>query len=855
VKLFGLIQELSKLILRSNTRTVTIEPASQTTGNATITIPDLAGVSQSAVLTTQTQTLTNKTLTTPVISTISNTGTLTLPTSTDTLVGRATTDTLTNKTIDGDNNTVQDLPITSIKTVLADASKFLVRDASGIPTSDKAVPTGTVVGNSDSQTLTNKTIDADNNTISNIENADIKAGAAIARDKLASGTADHVIINNGSGVLTSEASLAISRGGTGQSSQTAAFDALAPTTTKGDSIVYNGSDNVRFAVGTDGQVLTADSGTATGLNWSSPLTNPMDSAGDIIIGGLAGAATKLDHPGAAGSVLATTGASTTAWSTGPSLTTVTTSGLASLGSAKITGLTTGVLHADADGDVTSSNVINADVDAAAAIDFSKLATLTAGNVVLGNVSNVATSTALSGDVTVNSSGVTAIASGVIVNGDVSGSAAIDGTKISPNFGSQDIVTTGSLTVDTDTFYVNKTANTVNVGTLGGLTGTTDRKLVVSGTTSSLFAVHEFATDATGAYLETFKARGTEATPTIVASGDSAGRVQHWAYDGAAYRRLAGQVAEVDGTPGASDMPGRLIFLTTADGASDWTERMRITNAGNVGIGVTPTEFFHVRKNQNATTGGLVENTDTTNTSSRARMRVTGGTVIGETTSIAGDGVYIGSSSSHTVYLMTNGSERGKIDTSANWTLGVSSSTSPTHNVYGTTQIWSNAGSGALTVTGDSISGDASAVAVLSRSGTNNGSEVYISFRDGGTSSSVGTQRSTLRTNAGNTAMEFTAISDARLKQNVQTITNGLDKITAIRPVTFEWKATGQGGPGFIAQEFAQVFPASVSIDGPEETHNYYMGTGDILPYLIAAVKELKEKNDALEARVVSLEGA
>ena len=46
-----------------------------------------------------TQTLTNKTLTSPVISSISNTGTLTLPTSTDTLVGRATTDTLTNKTL------------------------------------------------------------------------------------------------------------------------------------------------------------------------------------------------------------------------------------------------------------------------------------------------------------------------------------------------------------------------------------------------------------------------------------------------------------------------------------------------------------------------------------------------------------------------------------------------------------------------------------------------------------------------------------------------------------------------------------------------------------------------------------
>lgn len=48
---------------------------------------------------TGSQTLTNKTLTSPIIATISNTGTLTLPTSTDTLVGKATTDTLTNKTL------------------------------------------------------------------------------------------------------------------------------------------------------------------------------------------------------------------------------------------------------------------------------------------------------------------------------------------------------------------------------------------------------------------------------------------------------------------------------------------------------------------------------------------------------------------------------------------------------------------------------------------------------------------------------------------------------------------------------------------------------------------------------------
>jgi hypothetical protein len=63
--------------------------------------------------------------------------------------------------------------------------------------------------------------------------------------------------------------VAIANGGTGQTTAVNAFDALSPTTTKGDLIVSNGTDNVRLAVGTDTFALVADSAAATGVKWAS----------------------------------------------------------------------------------------------------------------------------------------------------------------------------------------------------------------------------------------------------------------------------------------------------------------------------------------------------------------------------------------------------------------------------------------------------------------------------------------------------------------------------------------------------------------------------------------------------------
>jgi hypothetical protein len=79
--------------------------------------------------------------------------------------------------------------------------------------------------------------------------------------------------------------------------------------------------------------------------------------------------------------------------------------------------------------VLSGSIVNADINASAAIAFSKLASLSSANILVGSSGNVATSVAVTGDVTISNTGVTAIAAGVVVNADVSASAAIAFSKL------------------------------------------------------------------------------------------------------------------------------------------------------------------------------------------------------------------------------------------------------------------------------------------------------------------------------------------------------------------------------------------------------------------------------------------
>ena len=243
---------------------------------------------------------------------------------------------------------------------------------------------------------------------------------------------------------------------------------------------------------------------------------------------------------------------------------------------------------------------------------------------------------------------TQVADASVTNAKVSGSAAIAGTKISPDFGSQNVVTTGTLgsgalSVNTGTSNTCATFTSTDAGAVVNITDNnarssieqngTDLKIIsdtdagdadstikfqvdsstkmtlnhngklllghstarpVAGNTERTIQIE--ATDAAaslsitrnsantgGPFLSLGKSRASSVSgTTIVNDGDFLGTISFAGADGTdLITRGADIIAQVDGTPGGNDMPGRLLFSTTPDGGSSPVERMRISQNGNV----------------------------------------------------------------------------------------------------------------------------------------------------------------------------------------------------------------------------------------------------------------------------------
>jgi hypothetical protein len=97
-------------------------------------------------------------------------------------------------------------------------------------------------------------------------------------------------------------------------------------------------------------------------------------------------------------------------------------------------------------------------------------------------------------------------------------------------------------------------------------------------------------------------------------------------------------------------------------------------------------------------------------------------------------------------------------------------------------------------------------------------------------------------------------SDARLKDNIQSLDAGLDVVKAMRPVTFQYKPDYSKDqsvqPGFIAQELQTAMAGKAYLEGvvQEGPNHLNVAYQNIIPILVKAIQELEAKVAALEAK-------
>lgn len=110
--------------------------------------------------------------------------------------------------------------------------------------------------------------------------------------------------------------------------------------------------------------------------------------------------------------------------------------------------------------------------------------------------------------------------------------------------------------------------------------------------------------AAGNTLAFRRARNTLAAKALVNTGDYAGRLSFEAWDGSAYQCLASIDALVAATPGANDMPGKLVFSVTPDGSATPVAALTINANGNTDLKIA--DFTNSAHNhQNAAGGGTL----------------------------------------------------------------------------------------------------------------------------------------------------------------------------------------------------------------------------------------------------------
>ena len=213
----------------------------------------------------------------------------------------------------------------------------------------------------------------------------------------------------------------------------------------------------------------------------------------------------------------------------------------------------------------NASIVNADINASAAIAYSKLATLTSGNIVLGSSANVATSTAVTGDVTITNAGVTAIAAGVIVDADINASAAIVDTKLAT------IATAGKVSNSATTAASANTASAIVARDASGnfTAGTITAALTGNASTATTLA--------TARNIQGVSFDGSAAI-TVVTAGSGIS--------------VAGTAVSNTGVLSVNGSTGAITNIAATNAAQSYTAAQRgtVSALGTVSAGTTTLDF-------------------------------------------------------------------------------------------------------------------------------------------------------------------------------------------------------------------------------------------------------------------------
>ena len=295
-------------------------------------------------------------------------------------------------------------------------------------------------------------------------------------------------------------------------------------------------------------------------------------------------------------------------------------------------------------------------------------------------------------------------------------------------------------------------------------------------------------------------------------------------------RFAAMVGVLD-AGSAGNNSGHLEFWTAPTGSGNpaIVERMRILASGNVGIGTTsPAVRLHV----NGGSGVIVS--DSSLTASQVVIGVStltsGRPFIGTNTNT--NPLEIGTRDAQALIFVTNSTERARIDSSGN--VGIGTTSVGIANNIGTTIESSGLDNARITVNHSSA-------------GSSNGS-YYMQFGYGGSLIGSISQSTT-------TAVAYNTTSDYRLKEITGLLTDSGAFIDGLKPKVGTWKADGSRFVGFLAHEFAEVSPSSVTgqkdavdSDGNPVYQAMQASSAEVIANLVAELQSLRQRVAALESK-------